>query len=132
MRAFALAIALSLAACSPEGGQPPAERALYAGAGRDRLCVKGMEAGFITYGEGDSNCSVRGRLEGQGDATVLVPAGDEDCRIPIRRDGEQAVLAAAAAACAYYCGPGANFAGRRFTRSADASPAVDFAGDPLC
>ena len=132
MRSSALFPVLLLAACSPEVAEPPAESALYAGAGRDRLCVKGKEAGFITYGAGDSNCSVRGRLDGQGAAAVLVPAGDQDCRIPLRLEGDGAAIGSASAACAYYCGPASAFEGKSFTRSADASPAVDFAGDPLC
>jgi hypothetical protein len=125
---------LMLAACSAEP-QPPAagERATYAGQGRDRLCIRDGRAGFITYGGGDTNCSVRGRLERPGgDRLVIVPDGDEDCRIDASSQAGHILLGSRGAGCAYYCGPGADFAGKAFTRQDSASPVVDFAGDPLC
>ena len=128
-----LPIFLVLAACSQEP-PPPAEpeRALYAGQGRDRLCVDGDRAGFVTYGAGNANCSARGKLDRGGAATSIRPDGDEDCRIPVAFSGDRASLGAGRPTCSYYCGPGATFDGKSFSRDASASPAVDFAGDPLC
>ena len=124
---------LLLAACSSDAPQSSAERALYAGEGRDRLCLAGGRAGFIAYGNGETNCSVRGRMQGTGEQFVtIIPDGDEDCRIEARRSGDMIRLKPLSAACDYYCGPGASFEGRAFTENAAASPAVDFAGDPLC
>ena len=127
-----LLLALLLAACSPQVPDQPPERSLYAGEGRDRLCLAGNRAGFIVYGTGDANCSARGRLERQGAIGSFVPDGDEDCRIALSFADETVKFDTGQAACAYYCGPGADFAGKGFTRSDSASPAVDFAGDPLC
>ena len=126
-------LVLLLAACSPETSQePPTKERLYAGEGRDRLCIKGSRAGFIAFGAGDANCTSRGRLERSGTDAMLLPDGDEDCRVPLQLTDERVTLAAAPAACSYYCGPGASFQGRAFTRSNSASPAIDFGGDPLC
>ena len=127
-----LAPVLLLAACSPEAAQPTPERQLYASEGRDRLCLAGERGGFITYGDGDANCSARGRIERAGDRLTLIPDGDSECRIEAKISGDRLALGARAAACAYYCGPGADFAGKGLAKSASASPAVDFAGDPLC
>ena len=127
-----LALALLLAACSPAAPEPDAERRLYAGQGRDRLCVAGDRVGFIAYGQGNANCSVRGRLNRIGDRPAIIPDGDQDCRIEVREQGGTLRLGKVAAACTYYCGPGASFEGRAFSESSSASPAVDFAGDPLC
>ena len=128
---FLLSVLL-LAACAPEAAEPPAERLLYAGEGRDRLCVAGQRGGFITYGDGDANCSARGRIERSGDRLALLPDGDSECRIEAKLDGDRLGLGARSAACAYYCGPGADYTGKGLAVSTSASPAVDFAGDPLC
>ena len=127
-----LPLVLVIAACSPEAPPPAQERATYAGQGRDRLCVNADRAGFIAYGEGDSNCSVRGRVRADGDRLAIIPEGDEDCRIEAARQADRITLGARSAACAYYCGPGADFTGKAFAKRDSASPAVDFAGDPLC
>jgi hypothetical protein len=63
---------------------------------------------------------------------AIRPDGDPDCRIPAREDGEMIRLGNGGAACAYYCGPGVTLDGRVFHKDGSASPAVDFAGDPLC
>lgn len=123
---------LLLSACSPEAADPPAERLLYAGQGRDRLCVAAPRGGFVVYGQGNANCSARGRIERSGDRLVLIPDGDPDCRIEARLSGGRLAFGPRADACAYYCGPGADYAGKVLAKSATASPAVDFAGDPLC
>ena len=127
-----LPLILLLAACSPAAPEPSSERRLYAGEGRDRLCRTGDRVGFIAYGEGDANCSVRGRLDRGENRLTLVPDGDADCRIEVREQGESLRLGDVAPACAYYCGPGASFAGKAFAENDSASLAVDFAGDPLC
>ena len=128
-----LLLILLLAACSPEAPEGPPERALYAGEGRDRLCLAGDRVGFIVYGAGDANCSVRGRVEPAGEQLLtIVPDGDPDCRIEAREAPGSITLGQANEACAYYCGLGADFAGKAFARADGASPAIDFAGDPLC
>ena len=128
-----LPLVLLLAACSQEPADRPAEKMLYAGEGRDRLCLAGDRVGFIAYGEGDANCSVRGRIDRAGEQLLTVlPDGDQDCRIELHEQGGTIRIGEAAADCSYYCGPGASFAGKGFARSESASPAVDFAGDPLC
>jgi hypothetical protein len=127
-----LVLVLLLAACAPEATEPPAERLLYAGQGRDRLCLTGLRGGFITYGDGDANCSARGKVERTADRLALIPDGDSDCRIEAKLDGDSLAFGARATACAYYCGPGADYAGKQLARNDAASPAVDFAGDPLC
>ena len=124
---------LLLTACSPEAPKPPAERLLYSGEGRDRLCIAGKRGGFIVYGQGGTNCSVRGQIGQAGEhRIVLTPAGDGDCRIDLVRQAGSIRLGKMAGACAYYCGPGADYSGKVLTKSNSASPAVDFAGDPLC
>lgn len=121
---------LLLAACSPE---PEPERSLYAGAGRDRLCIDGNRAGFIAYGQGNVNCSVRGTIQRSGRDVTVTPAGDNDCRITGTIIEGVIRLDARSGACGYYCGPGADFSNRGF-RKIDGAPreATDFAGDPLC
>lgn len=125
--------ALLLVACSPEAPDQPAESALYSGQGRDRLCIAGNRVGFVAYGERAANCSVRGRISRSAENRLtFIPEGDEDCRIEAREESGRIRLGVRAAPCAYYCGPGADFAGREFHKDASASPAVDVAGDPLC
>ena len=128
-------LVLLLAACSPSAPEAPVrEGQLFAGEGRDRLCTKGERAGFIVYGEGDTNCSVRGRAQREGEQLqAIIPDGDQDCRIIFTEQRAGTLhFGKAAPTCAYYCGPGADFSGKRFTSNGAASPAVDFAGDPLC
>ena len=128
-----IALVLLLAACSPQAPDKPAAQVTYAGAGRDRLCLKGDRVGFITYGQGGMNCSAQGRIGRTGEHSLaIVPIGDGDCRIPAEEKGDTITLGKTTAACAYYCGPDATFVGRTFTKAASTSPAVDFAGDPLC
>lgn len=126
---FVLPILL-LAACSTE---PEPERSLYAGSGRDRLCIDGKRVGFIAYGKGDTNCSVRGTIEMSGGGVTITPAGDQDCRITATATEGAIRLDARSGACGYYCGPGADFSNRNFRRVEGApNEAKDFAGDPLC
>lgn len=141
MRSFYLLPLALLAACRQEPDQPaqaPAESreavVTYAGAGRDRLCLDEGRGriGFITYGQGDMNCSVRGAVVRSGDRLSIAPDGDESCRVDATVDGERLALGPVSTSCGYYCGAGASFAGKAFTRSSPGSPAEDFAGDPLC
>ena len=139
---FVLLAALLLAACSDQPAAPSIT-GLFAGKGRDALCIVG-EAGqqrgsFIAYGEGDNNCSARGRVEVDGGSWVFIPTGEGECRIPFSVVGDRISLGAGHSSCAYYCGPGVGFAGKSFRRvsPADAAaaannPMVDFAGEPLC
>ena len=127
-----LSLVLLLAACSPEVAEPPTGRMLYASDGRDRLCVSGERGGLIIFGDGDANCSARGRIERSANRLVLIPDGDSDCRIEAKVDGDRLSFGPRSADCAYYCGPGADYAGKGLSRNDSASPAVDFAGDPLC
>jgi len=126
--------AMMLAGCSPgPGPQAQAERTLFAGEGRDRLCSDGDRAGFIAYGAGDANCSVRGRIERSEGRVALLPWGDRDCRIEVQLSGDSVRLGSRSEACAYYCGPGVDFTGRRFGKmNGNARDAKDLAGDPLC
>ena len=127
---------LLLSACSQEPTQPTVPTGIFAGDGRDRLCIAGeasaYRAGLIAYGEGDNNCSASGRLEKAGDGWMLVPKGEGDCRIPLTIDGNVIRMGQAPAACAYYCGPGATLAGRSYNRTNMGPKAVDLAGTPLC
>jgi hypothetical protein len=123
---------LLLTACSPDAAEAPAEHLLYAGESRDRLCVAGQRGGLIIYGAGDTNCSARGHVDRSGDRLTLIPDGDPDCRIEATLAGDTLRLGARSPSCAYYCGPGADFADKALAKDAAASLAKDFAGDPLC
>lgn len=134
------ASALLLTACGREqaatnqgatAATPRAEAgAIVFGAGaRDRLCLKGDQAAFITYAAaGDANCTLRG----SANATSIRPDGDASCSVPLTRAGDRVTLGTASPGCAYYCGPDASFAGKTFTRMAQPQPITDLAGDPLC
>ena len=124
-----LLLLLLLPACSTE---EVSDKRLYAGSGKDRLCIDGDRVGFIVHAAGGANCSVRGRLDQTGAAVAIIPAGDQECRIAAERLGDRFRLGPLTRACAYYCGPGADFSGQVFEAAPGASPAVDFAGDPLC
>ena len=130
--------ALTLTACSNEPAARPSDvlAGTYIGAGRNALCIAGeggvQRAGVIVYGEGDLNCSASGRLDPTGGTLMLIPSGETECRIPLNVAGEMVTIGAVPAACAYYCAPGARLEGQAFTRSAEALPVTDFAGDPLC
>lgn len=121
---------LLLSACAAE---PEVERSLYAGDGRDRLCIDGDRAGFITYGDGDANCSATGTLTKDEAIWTLAPRGDEDCRIPLSLVDGRLSIGPGHPSCAYYCGPGAAFASRSLGKiPGDPRQATDFGGDPLC
>lgn len=135
--------ALLIAACSTEPADPGPAPGLFAGEGRDALCMSGtsgeQRAGFITYGQGGNNCSARGRIERQGSILSVVPHGEGDCRIPLVVDGDRISMGPGHPSCDYYCGPGATFAGKNFRRvapgdaaAAARNPMTDFAGEPLC
>ena len=133
---FALPLALLLTACSQQPAKPSLTTGTFAGDGRDRLCIAGepgkYRAGLIVFGADDVNCSASGRLERTEPGWSLVPKGEGDCRIPLTIDGNIVRIGKVPAACAYYCGQGADYGGKALTKNASASPAVDFYGDPLC
>ena len=141
MRSLLLLSLPLLAACQQEAGQQaeqvaerPPQVVTYAGEGRDRLCLNESAGriGFITYGEGDVNCSVRAALTRSADQLAIAPDGDQSCRIAATLGDDRLALGELGQSCAYYCGPGASFAGKSFGQLPDAVPVTDLAGDPLC
>jgi len=138
MRCLILLSALTASACAKE--EPAASgfaTATYKGDDRNALCIAGsagaQRAGFVVYGADDANCSASGRIEQAGEGWLLIPAGDADCKIPFSASaGGRISLESGPSACAYYCGPGATYAGSSFRRFPDGKPATDHAGDPLC
>ena len=137
MRFLILAIVLTAAACAPEETAAPGLAAgTFTSGDRDALCIAGtagaQRGGFIVYGDNDTNCSASGRIAQAAGGWMLAPAGDVDCRIPLSVTASGVSLGSAPPACAYYCGPGAAFAGKSFERSPGARPVADLAGDPLC
>ena len=138
MRFLTLALALTAAGCAQQ--QPSAQGALaagtFSGGGRDALCIAGpagaQRGGLIVFGPGEANCTAAGRIEPAGAGWQLVPAGDGECRIALTANAAGITLGPANPACAYYCGPGADYAGKSFRKAPDAAPATDLAGDPLC
>jgi hypothetical protein len=137
MRFLILAAALCLPACAKEDSAAVAlPTGSYGSGGRDALCIAGkagaQRAGFVVYGGGDANCSASGRIEQVGSQWSLIPAGDLDCKIPLRVEGGRASLGQATAKCAYYCGPGAAFDGKTFGPAKPDQPVTDFGGDALC
>jgi hypothetical protein len=141
MRSILPAILL-LTACSDQAATPSIV-GLFAGEGRDVLCIAGpagqQRGAFIAYGDGNNNCSARGRVEAEGAGWALVPSGEGECRIPFSMSGDRIALGAGHPSCSYYCGPRADYAGKSFRRAdpaaaaaAPSNPMVDFAGEPLC
>jgi len=113
----------------PEPSAASATSSTFAGPGRDRLCLAGGRAAFISFAAtGDRNCTVRGSLENG----ALVPEGDAACRISVTQEGGTVRLGPVPAACSYYCAAPASFAGKTFVRMAKPEPVADIAGDPLC
>jgi hypothetical protein len=139
MRILLLATLL-MTACSREASPPPdpgIAPGQFAASGRDGLCIVGTgevrRAGFITYGDGDANCAVSGRIAKVGAQWALAPAGDLECRIPLEVTKDGITLGAVAPSCAYYCAPGVSFARKSFKRTEQQGRgATDFGGDPLC
>jgi hypothetical protein len=123
---------LLLGGCGAPAVEPQDEANQSYRAGRDGLCLGQSRAGLITYGQGNVNCSVAGTATRNGNSVSLIPSGDRNCRIAVQIAGDTAVIGPRSPACAYYCGPGADFAGRSLTRSASAQAITDLAGDPLC
>ncbi|RIX31918.1 hypothetical protein D3M59_02670 [Sphingomonas edaphi] len=140
---FILCSAVFLAACSQEPAPSGLSAGIFAGEGRDALCIAGdpgvQRAGFITYGRGDANCSARGRIVAEGGGFALLPMGEGECRIPFAQDEAGVKIGPLPAACSYYCGPDVKADGKSFRRvssgdsaSASSNPMVDLGGDPLC
>ena len=125
-----------LAACSQEPAAPSLTTGTFAGEGRDRLCIAGdpgnYRAGLIAYDKGDINCSASGRIESNDGQLALIPRGETACRIPLKMTDNSVQIGEVAAACSYYCGPGASLSGKSFNRSDMGAKAVDLAGDPFC
>ncbi len=135
MRSISFAL-LMLTGCSSGEERSDLRSGSFAAAGRDRLCIadeaQSRRAGLIVYDAGDGNCSASGRLERGAAGWILVPRGEGNCRISLLTTGDGYSIGKAAAACDYYCGPGASFEGQRFKREATIGTVADFAGDPLC
>jgi len=129
-------VALLLTACSQQSAEPPIPTGTFAGQGRDRLCIAGeggnRRGGLIAFGQGDTNCSASGLVTAEGGQYVLIPRGEGECRIPLEIEGNVVRVGRPPAACAYYCGPGVEMAGRAYTRADMGARAVDLAGDALC
>ena len=108
---------------------PQPDTVVFVAGPRDRLCLKNGQAAVITYAAaGSANCTLRGTVtDGR-----IHPEGDTACTVPLTRAGDRATLGSSSPSCAYYCGPGASFAGKSFTRLPTPEPVTDFAGDPLC
>lgn len=146
MRLILAPLALTLVACGTAAeepaGQPVEENAsaaaagpsTFTGPGRDRLCLdeRSGRAGFITYGSDNRNCSVIGAVQRNGSQLTITPEGDQTCRIEATLTGGEMRLGQVAESCAYYCAPGASFAGKSFRRSDGGERVTDLAGDPLC
>ena len=131
-----LPLALLLAACSQQPVEPSLATGTFAGGGRDRLCIAGeagnYRAGVIAFGEGNVNCSASGRVVSEDGQFALVPRGEGACRIPLAIEGNVIRIGEVPAACAYYCGPGAQLSGKTYNRADMGAAVVDLAGDPLC
>ena len=130
------ALLFLLTACSG-GRDEPIATGIFAGQGRDRLCVQKagdvVSAGLITYAAtGDTNCTIAGQLQPVGDAFVLTSRADETCRLSLTLNGPSLRIAKVIGNCDYYCGPRANLAGRSFTRAPSAPAPTDFGGTKLC
>ena len=137
MRFLILAAALTLTACGrEEAAVPTLGVGTFAGDGRNVLCVAGaagqQRAGFIVYGEGDANCSARGRIEPKALTWDLVPDGEGECRIPVSVKDDRISLRTGHPSCTYYCGKGATWVGETFQRTQTDRPAADLAGDQVC
>ena len=141
MRCLLLLSVTLLSACNQDLGQQSGQDveagpqlAVYSGEGRDRLCLdeRAGRIGFVTYGQGDNNCSIRASVSRKGKGLSIAPDGDQSCSISATVADGSVILGERSPACAYYCGPGATFAGKRFARLERAEPVTDFAGEPLC
>ena len=141
MRVLVIPLLLLTGACQqeapvtgPGGQQKGGAITVYAGSGRDRLCLaeQGGTASFITYAaSSDANCTVQGSWSPAGPQAIR-PNEDRSCSITFNKDGRSVQLLAGGAGCAYYCGLGASFAGKTFVRMDKPDQVTDFAGDPLC
>ena len=137
-----IGLVLLLVACSrqpaEQTGPAGTTAGIFSGQGRDRLCIANgagvTQIGIVTYGEGDYNCTFKGKVGTQGGHEMLVEAiGDPACKLMIQSVGETLTVGVPnAKACEYYCGPTSTMADRSFKRDPSASSVVDLAGDPLC
>ena len=138
MRRFLLIAAVATSACSDqEAAAPPLTAGIYAGSGRDRLCLSrdngGARIAIIAYGEGDDNCTIQAKASVAEQGVLVEAVGDPACKFFIASAGTTLTLPERLpASCDYYCGPSASLANKKFTRAAGAAPVADLAGDPLC
>jgi len=137
MRVLLCLVVLAGTSCTKAADPGDALVGVYRRSDRDGLCIaregEALKAGLITYGNGATNCSLAGRAEIRGDILVVSPRGELDCSVEIRVANGAATLGGRTQSCAYYCGPGADYAGRVLRKAPDAANKVtDFAGDPLC
>lgn len=137
MRWLLILCILAAAACSKVAPEQGLSSGIYKSGALDALCVAkaegGERGGLIVYGEGETNCSLSGRIEASGGGYVLVPAGEGGCRIGLAETGGSISIGSVPGACSYYCAPGASLSGKRFKRvAAQGRKVVDLAGDPLC
>ena len=137
------------AGCGQSGGSAAADgnqlTGLYeggSGSRRNQLCLIEKDGrtsfGFVTWGEGDGNCSGAGTATREGNRLRLRLDNSESCVLEARVDGQRVTFPTdIAASCRnYYCGPGAQMTNAQFDRTggseADAQRARDVAGEPLC
>lgn len=132
------------------GGSGPAQTdtltGLYesgAGPRRNQMCMLDRDNGrtsfgFVTWGDGDTNCSGSGLATREGDRLRLQLDGDASCTVEARIEGQRVTLPdnIPTECGSYYCGTGAQMTGVTFDKVGgapeDALRAVDLVGDPLC
>jgi hypothetical protein len=157
MRTIWLLPALLICACGDQDGHAgngadsanaPVQTAtltgLYESGGADRrsrMCAIERDGtvrfGLVVWSAADQGCSGAGTATRSGDRLRLVLAGSESCTIEARIEGRRLVFPPTQPpGCAYYCSPGARFAGAALDKiggtEADAMRAEDLVGDRLC
>jgi hypothetical protein len=139
MRLALIPLLLLTGACRQEAAvtEPEAQQekagvlTVYAGSGRDRLCYNSetKRMSVIAFGPSQTNCTMRGSFDGNS----LRPDGDGKCQVPVAiEEGQITLIDDGGQSCAYYCGPGASYAGKTFVRMDKPDQVADLAGDPLC
>lgn len=109
---------------------------------RARMCMVSDPSGTVSFAiaaeapDGGS-CAGAGEAVREGKLLRLTMGGDQQCVIEAQVAGTLVTLPRSLPeGCAYYCGPGASFAGAAFEKTGgtrqDAMRAMDLAGHPLC